>query len=118
MKIWGWLVWLALCIAPFAVAVASLGSLPDTIALHVGANGMIDRYGSKYELLNMAGLLTLPNLILAIASWKAEALFSKGLVHGIDNPRNLRTLFFVLGIIDTVIYIGITLSFGRGVLAG
>jgi len=53
-----------------------------------------------------------------LASWKAEALFAKGLVHGIDSPRNLRTLFLVLGMVDTVIYLGIMLSFGRGVLAG
>ena len=112
MKAWEWAVWIALCLVPLAVAAASLGSLPDTVAMHV------DRYGSKYELLPIACLLALPNLLLMLASWKAEALFAKGLVHGIDSPRNLRTLFLVLGMVDTVIYLGIMLSFGRGVLAG
>lgn len=118
MKAWEWAVWLALCIAPFAVAAAALGSLPDTIAMHVGIDGTIDRYGSKYNLLPIAGLLALPNLALALVSWKAEALFARGLVHGIDSPRNLRTLFLVLGMIETVIYVGIVLSFGRGGLSG
>ena len=118
MKAWEWAVWLALCIAPLAVAAASLGSLPDTVAMHVGPDGTIDRYGSKYELLRIAFLLALPNLLLMLASWKAEALFAKGLVHGIDDPHNLRVLFLVLGMIETVIYAGIVLSFVRGVLAG
>ena len=118
MKAWEWAVWIALCLVPLAVAAASLGSLPDTVAMHVGPDGTIDRYGSKYELLPIACLLALPNLLLMLASWKAEALFAKGLVHGIDSPRNLRTLFLVLGMVDTVIYLGIMLSFGRGVLAG
>ena len=56
MKAWEWAVWLALCIAPLAVAAASLGSLPDTVAMHVGPDGTIDRYGSKYELLRIACL--------------------------------------------------------------
>lgn len=118
MKAWQWTVWIALCIVPLAVAAASLGSLPDTVAPHVGPGGVIDRYGSKYEILRMAALLALPSLALMLASWKAEALFARGLVHGIDGPRNLRTLFLVLGTIDTVILSGIMLSFGRGVLAG
>ena len=114
MKAWQWAVWLALCIAPLAVAAASLG----TVAMHIGPDGTIDRYGSKYELLRIACLLALPSLLLMLASWKAEALFAKGLVHGIDDPHNLRVLFLVLGMIETVIYAGIVLSFGRGVLAG
>ena len=118
MKAWEWAVWLALCITPLAVAAASLGSLPDTVAMHVGPDGTIDRYGSKYELLRIACLLALPNLLLMLASWKAEALFAKGLVHGIDDPHNLRVLFLVRGMIETVIYAGVVLSFGRGVLAG
>ena len=118
MKAWEWAVWLALCIIPLAVAAASLGSLPDTVAMLVGPDGTIDRYGSKYELLRIACLLALPNLLLMLASWKAEALFAKGLVHGIDDPHNLRVLFLALGMIETVIYAGIVLSFGRGVLAG
>ena len=97
MKAWEWAVWLALCIAPLAVAAASLGSLPDTVAMHVGPDGTIGRYGSKYELLRIACLLALPNLLLMLASWKAEALFAKGLVHGINDPHNLRVLFLVLG---------------------
>lgn len=118
MKAWEWAVWIALCLVPLAVATASLGSLPDTVAMHVGPDGTIDRYGSKYELLPIACFLALPNLLLMLASWKAEALIVRGLVHGIDSPRNLRTLFLVLGMVDTVIYLGIMLSFGRGVLAG
>ena len=118
MKAWEWAVWIALCIAPLAAAAAALGSLPDTIALHAGVHGVIDRYGSKYETLSIAAILGLPNLALMLVSWKAPALFAKGLVHGIDDPHNLRVLFLVLGMIETVIYAGVVLSFGRGVLAG
>ena len=118
MKAWEWAIWLALCIAPLAAAAAALWSLPDTIALHAGANGVIDRYGSKYETLRIAGFMALPNLILALVSWKADALFAKGFIHGVDGPRSARTLFLVLGMIETVILVGVMLSFGRGVLAG
>lgn len=114
MKAWEWAIWLALCLIPFVVAAALLGSLPDTIVLHTGIDGTPDRYGSKDELLTIAGFLALPNLLLALVSWKADALFSKGLVHGVGSPRNARTLFLVIGIIETVIYVGIMLSFGRG----
>ena len=71
MKAWEWAVWIALCLVPLAVAAASLRSLPDTVAMHVGPDGTIDRYGSKYELLPIACLLALPNLLLMLASWKA-----------------------------------------------
>ena len=84
MKAWEWAVWIALCIAPLAAAAAALGSLPDTIALHAGVHGVIDRYGSKY----------------------------------VDSPRNARILFLVIGSIETIIAIGVVLSFGRGALAG
>ena len=40
MKAWEWAVWLALCITPLAVAAASLGSLPDTVAMHVGPDAV------------------------------------------------------------------------------
>lgn len=113
MKAWGWAVWLVLCIAPLAVAIASLGSLPDTVVMHIGLDGMPDRYGSKYELLQIAGFLALPDLILTLVSWKAEALFAKGFIHGIDSPQSARTLFLVIGVIETVIFVGIVLSFGH-----
>ena len=71
MKAWEWAVWIALCIAPLAAAAAALGSLPDTIALHAGVHGVIDRYGSKYETLHIAAILGLPNLALMLVSWKA-----------------------------------------------
>ena len=41
MKAWEWAVWIALCLVPLAVAAASLGSLPDTVAMHVGPDGTI-----------------------------------------------------------------------------
>lgn len=79
---------------------------------------MIDRYGSKYETLSIAAILGLPNLALMLVSWKAPALFAKGTIHGVDSPRNARILFLVIGSIETIIAIGVVLSFGRGALAG
>ena len=118
MRAWEWAVWIALCIAPLAAAAAALGSLPDTIALHAGVHGVIDRYGSKYETLSIAAILGLPNLALMLVSWKAPALFAKGTIHGVDSPRSARILFLVIGSIETIIAIGVVLSFGRGALAG
>ena len=117
MKAWQWTVWIALCIVPLAVAAASLGSLPDTVALHVGPGGVIDRYGSKYEILRMAALLaSLPRSHARFLE-SGSALRERARPRH-RQPRNLRTLFLVLGTIDTVILSGIMLSFGRGVLAG
>ena len=53
-----------------------------------------------------------------LVSWKAPALFAKGTIHGVDSPRNARILFLVIGSIETIIAIGVVLSFGRGALAG
>ena len=38
--------------------------------------------------------------------------------YGVDSPRNARILFLVIGSIETIIAIGVVLSFGRGALAG
>ena len=98
-------------------ALEVLRRTPEPYPLHYAPDSFLHNFWAR-ELLPIACLLALPNLLLMLASWKAEALFAKGLVHGIDSPRNLRTLFLVLGMVDTVIYLGIMLSFGRGVLAG
>ncbi|MEI3309005.1 MAG: DUF1648 domain-containing protein [Eggerthella lenta] len=110
---------IALCIAPLAAAAAALGSLPDTIALHAGVHGVIDRYGSKYERCDIAAILgVFPTLLSCSSLGKRLRLFAKGTIHGVDSPRSARILFLVIGSIETIIAIGVVLSFGRGALAG
>lgn len=102
MKAREWIAWLALCAVPVAVGLAVLSILPDTIALHFGTGGTPDRYGSKYEMMPTAALMSLANIMLAAFYWKADALFASGLMHGVGNPKNGRKALMAAGIIVAV----------------
>ena len=53
---------LLLAAAPTVVTLLALGSLPDTIPAHYGADGLVDRMGSKYE------TLIIPLMLLVMAA--------------------------------------------------
>jgi hypothetical protein len=68
--------------------------LPDTVALHFGLDGVVDRYGSKFETFVLGGLCTGFNLLLTFIFYKAEKAMQLGLVHG-TNVRGSRICLFI-----------------------
>ena len=99
MKPREWLGWIALVLLPLAIDFAMLAALPlpDTMAMHFGLDGAPDRWGSKFELLIVGGIMSGANLLMALMYWKIEALFAMGLVNGIKTVRGVRIVLWAMG---------------------
>ena len=66
MKVNSRKVFLALCILPFITTALSMLFLPDIIPVHYGADGVINRYGSKYEGFIIAAVTGMTGIMLWI----------------------------------------------------
>ena len=108
MKPREWLGWIGLVLLPLAVDFAMFAALPlpDTMAMHFGLDGTPDRWGSKYELLVIGGIMSGANLLMALMYWKIEALFAMGLVNGVKTIRGARIVLWVTGAFIVVLTVG------------
>lgn len=111
MKAREWLGWIALILFPLALAFILLSALPlpDVIAVHFGLDGTPNRWGSKYELLLVGGIMGSANLLIAIMYWKIEVLFALGLVNGIRTIRGARLFLWGTGIFVTAVAAGLNI---------
>lgn len=69
----------ALTLLPLVVTAVSMAFLPDTIPVHYGVEGTVDRWGSKYECFIfpvitfvMGGLLLLCSWLTPASRWRAR----------------------------------------------
>ena len=53
----------ALCLIALVSSIVALPYLPDSVPMHFGINGAVDRYGSKYEMLLLPAVLVLINVL-------------------------------------------------------
>ena len=108
MKPREWLGWIGLVLLPLAVDFAMLAALPlpDTMAMHFGLDGTPDRWGSKFELLIVGGIMSGANLLMALMYWKIEALFAMGLVNGIKTVRGARIVLWAMGALIVALTVG------------
>ena len=87
------LLWITAVIPAIYTAVAVFFILPETVAAHFGANGTVDRYGSKYE------AFILPAIILGI---NLLYFFIRKFIIKSSTDENSRTERN-LDVIDTVV---------------
>lgn len=108
MKPREWLGWIALILLPLAIDFAMLAALPlpDTMAMHFSLDGAPDRWGSKFELLIVGGIMSGANLLMALIYWKIEALFAMGLVNGIKTVRGARIVLWAMGALIVALTVG------------
>ncbi|MDR0896365.1 MAG: DUF1648 domain-containing protein [Oscillospiraceae bacterium] len=98
----GALLFWALTLLPFALAAAALPFLPDPLPAHVGANGVVDRWGSRGEvfILPGAGLC-----VMLLIRWILR--------RAVRDPKEARLVMGVLcgvGMLFLSITVGVTLS--------
>jgi uncharacterized membrane protein len=92
----------ALILLPFALAAAALPFLPDPLPAHVGANGVVDRWGSRAEV-----------FVLPAAGLCAMLLVRWILRRAVRDPKEARLVTGVLcgvGMLFLSITAGVTLS--------
>ena len=76
------------------------------MAMHFGLDGAPDRWGSKFELLIVGGIMSGANLLMALMYWKIEALFAMGLVNGIKTVRGARIVLWAMGALIVALTVG------------
>lgn len=76
------LIILAFVIVTLVITGIAMRFLPDTVPVHFSSNGVVDRYGSKYELFIVAGILGI--LDFAFAAGLTE---QKGMVASEDDDE-------------------------------
>ena len=76
-------VYIILILLPFAVTAAALQILPDDIPAHYGADGAVDRWGSKYEMLIMPAA----NLLMGLIMHGMARLAAKKEQEGSNNEK-------------------------------
>ena len=76
------IVFYLLLFAPFLVAIASMPFLPNKIPIHSDLNGIIDRYGSKYEIFILPLLNTIFGLLYLFWAKKSSSLSGIILIWG------------------------------------
>lgn len=75
-----------LTLLPLAACAVFAFILPDTVPLHIGFDGTVNRWGSKWELLAVMGIASLVcNGVFTLCYVYAPQLKSMGLLNG---PKN------------------------------
>ncbi|CAK7015494.1 MAG: hypothetical protein PEGG_00626 [Paraeggerthella hongkongensis] len=94
MKRSGLIAMIALAALPLVTTgLAVLFAMPDTVPLHIGANG-VDLIGSKYEAFEMGFLMTGCCALFAVMYAFMDKLAAMGLVHGTDAHGGRTLLLF------------------------
>ena len=63
----GWVIWWVLAFAPLVAACVALAFVSGSVPAHFGADGQVDRWGSKWELLILPAVVTV--FAAAMAIW-------------------------------------------------
>lgn len=94
-------------IAPIVASIAALAPLPDTIPLHFDLDGNVNRWGSKWELVPVGGLMALVNALMLVFYVKAEALDRMNLMNapGPNKATTGRIILIACSVILDVIFL-------------
>ena len=103
-----------LTLLPIGVCAVSAAILPETVPLHMGFDGTIDRWGPKWELLLfMSGASLLTGAVLIPCYVFAPQLRSMGLLSGPKNSDVGIARWIIIGgaVFCDIVYIGIVVWF-------
>ena len=100
------IVWI-IFLLPVAYLAITWNTIPDTVPLHYDMKGDVDKYGSKKELLLLAGILTLVNILVYFLLSNIYRIDPKK--YAAENKDRLHRLafavsIFISGILCVIIY--------------
>lgn len=104
---------LVICaIIPIVLCVAAVAMLPDVVPMHFDFSGSVNRWGSKYELFLVGGIMAAVNVMMLVFYVKAEALKRFGLLNapGPDEVRNGRIILVAAGVIVDIIFVVVIIA--------
>ena len=102
------LFWIIAVATPLVCCLIAIAQLPagTSIPMHWDAAGEIDRFGSAWEMLIPAAIMSLSNLAIAIMSIFSEKICSKNPQKQAD-PKQLRILLGVIAAFIALLFAGI-----------
>ena len=102
------LFWIIAVATPLVSCLIAIAQLPagTSIPMHWDAAGEIDRFGSDWEMLIQAAIMSLSNLAIAIMSIFSEKICSKNPQKQAD-PKQLRILLGVIAAFIALLFAGI-----------
>lgn len=101
------LAWAAIVAAPFAIAAGVIALLPpgiEQVPLHFDLEGNANRYGSPLELYVIAAIMGGANLLMFAMYLFSDALYDRGLVHGVSR-RTTRPLLLGTGVFLDLVFV-------------
>lgn len=111
---------LAFVLVTLVIAGIAMRFLPDTVPVHFSANGVVDRYGSKYELFAVAGILGLLDFVFAagLPEQKGIAASSedgeKEEASKSSNRKVMRGIGIGISALNLVVVLILVISIGAG----
>lgn len=102
------LFWIIAVATPLVSCLIAIAQLPagTSIPMHWDVAGEIDRFGSAWEMLIPAAIMSLSNLAIAIMSIFSEKICSKNPQKQAD-PKQLRILLGVIAAFIALLFAGI-----------
>lgn len=102
------LFWIIAVATPLVSCLIAIAQLPagTSIPMHWDTAGEIDRFGSAWEMLIPAAIMSLSNLAIAIMSIFSEKICSKNPQKQAD-PKQLRILMGVIAAFIALLFAGI-----------
>ena len=94
-KILGRIIWLFI-IAPAGYLAMVWNTIPETVPLHAGLNGAVDRYGSKNELITLTLILTGVNIAVYLLLPQVYRIDPKRFAP--ENKNRLSRIAFALSV--------------------
>lgn len=76
----------ALTLLPLVVTAVSMAFLPDTIPVHYGVEGTVDRWGSKYECFIFPVITFVMGGLLLLCSWLTPCVKAEGSEKAAASP--------------------------------
>ena len=104
------LIALVVCIiVPLVTTACVVPTLPETVPLHFDFEGNVNRWGSRWELFAVGGIMAAVNLLVLVCYVKAEALKRYGLLSapGRNEVRNGRIGLVISGVFIVIVHIAV-----------
>ena len=101
---------LVICtIIPLVATACVVVTLPDIVPLHFDLEGNINRWGSRWELFVVGGIMAAVNLVDLVCYAKAETLKRYNLLNapGSNEIRNARIILVVTGVIVVIVHLAV-----------
>lgn len=76
----------ALTLLPLVVTAVSMAFLPDTIPVHYGVEGTVDRWGSKYECFIFPVITFVTGGLILLSGWLAPRAKAEGSEKAAASP--------------------------------